>query len=200
MILTWLDWGFIAILAVCVLMGMVRGLIREGLGLVVWIVALLTARAFCVQVGELFSAYIENPVLRMVVGFVLVAFAIVVVGGACIRALNAMVDWAGMGSFNRLLGGVFGAAKGCVILGVIGIILPQTPFDQLPEWQNSILRPKVTTLQGILYEQYEHLKQQGSLQHDLPRQVIPSHGASAIVDTNRHLFLTSEELTRCAVS
>lgn len=168
MTLTWLDWIFVAILALCVLMGMVRGLIREGLGLVVWIVALLVARAFCVQVGEFFHDSITNPVIRMVVGFVIVAFVVFILGGFCIKLLNALVSWVGMGSFNRLLGGVFGAIKGLVVLAVIGIVIPATPFANVPAWQQSVFRPSVTSLQGVLYQQYRQLEQAGGV--SLPPQ------------------------------
>jgi len=163
MTLTWLDWIFVAILALCVLMGMVRGLIREGLGLVVWIIALLVARAFCVQVGEFFHDSITNPVIRMVVGFVIVAFVVFILGGFCIKLLNALVSWVGMGSFNRLLGGVFGAIKGLVVLAVIGIVIPVTPFADIPAWQQSVFRPNVVSLQGVLYQQYRQLEQAGGV-------------------------------------
>ncbi|WP_027349043.1 CvpA family protein [Halotalea alkalilenta] len=169
MSLTWLDWVFIAILALCVLLGAMRGLIREGLGLVVWVVALLTARAFCIQVGELFVDYIDNPSVRVVVGFVLVTFVVVILGGLCIRLLNAMVEWVGMGSFNRLLGALFGAAKGSAVLALIGVVIPLTPFAQMEAWQGSQLRPMVASLQQVIVDQYQRLQERQSPLEE-PRQ------------------------------
>lgn len=172
MTFTWLDWGFVAILAMCVLMGVVRGLIREGLGLVVWIVALLVARAFCVETGALLTDYIENALLRTVVGFVIVAFGVIVAGGLCMRFLNAVVSWAGMGSFNRVLGGVFGAVKGAVIIALIGVLIPLTPVAETPAWQQAALRPTVSLLQAEIATRYQQLKQGQSADHSgLPDEV-----------------------------
>lgn len=46
MLATWVDWVFVAALALAVGAGFVRGLVREALGLASWIVALLAARTF----------------------------------------------------------------------------------------------------------------------------------------------------------
>lgn len=182
MTFTWLDWGFVAILAMCVLMGVARGLVREGLGLLVWIVALMVAKAFCVEAGNLVNGYvhIDNPLVRTIAGFVLVAFAVVVAGGFATRFLNAIVSWAGMGSFNRVLGGLFGAAKGAAIVALLGVVVPLTPVAQTPAWQDSALRPQVQMLKDQIQARYQQYTAQSS-------DATPASMQDKAVDSFDHL-------------
>src|SRR5690625_5998307 len=104
MTLTWIDWACLAVLAVSTLAGFMRGLIREGLGLAAWIVALLAARLFAEPVAELLSGLIDSPDARLVLAFVLVILGVVLLCGIVIRMVHAAVEWVGRGIFNREAG------------------------------------------------------------------------------------------------
>ncbi|TDO16683.1 MULTISPECIES: CvpA family protein [Halomonas] len=141
MALTWIDWLFVAVLVVTGLAGFVRGLIREALGLATWIIALLVARLLAPPVADLFSGVIDNPDGRLVLAFVLVIFAVILLGGFVIRLMHAAVEWVGMGLANRLTGAAFGLAKGGAMLVLATILLGLTPLAQLQAWQQAELRP-----------------------------------------------------------
>ncbi|MEQ7870048.1 CvpA family protein [Chromohalobacter salexigens] len=141
MTLTWLDWAFLAVLTISMLAGFMRGLVREALGLAAWVAALLGARMFAPAVAEMLAPYIEHPDIRLVLGFVLVIFVIVMLCGFLIRMINAAIEWVGMGFFNRVAGAAFGAARGALILVLATVILTLTPLSGLAAWQNAQLRP-----------------------------------------------------------
>lgn len=153
--LTWLDWAFLAVLTVSMLAGFMRGLVREALGLAAWVAALLGARMFAPAVAEMMAPYIDHPEIRLVLGFVLVIFVIVMLCGFLIRMINAAIEWVGMGFFNRVAGATFGAARGALILVLATVILTLTPLSGIAAWQNAQLRPAFEQLRDWSVDRLE---------------------------------------------
>ncbi|WP_277811679.1 CvpA family protein [Chromohalobacter canadensis] len=155
MTLTWLDWAFLTVLTVSMLAGFMRGLVREALGLAAWVAALLGARMFAPAVAEMMAPYIDHPEIRLVLGFVLVIFVIVMLCGFLIRMINAAIEWVGMGFFNRVAGATFGAARGALILVLATVILTLTPLSGIAAWQNAQLRPAFEQLRDWSVDRLE---------------------------------------------
>ena len=116
MLVTWVDWVFVAVLALAVAAGFVRGLVREALGLASWIVALLAARMFAEPVAEVLGNWIDSPDGRLIVAFILIIVITILLGGILIRMIQAAVEWAGAGFLNRLTGALFGGVKAAAVL------------------------------------------------------------------------------------
>lgn len=155
MAMTWVDWIFLAVLAVTTLTGFLRGLIREALGLAAWIIALLAARLLAEPVADLMTGLIDNPDARLVLAFILVIFAVVLLCGIVIRMVHAAIEWVGMGLFNRVMGAAFGTAKGAAILVLGTILITLTPLAQLEAWQDAELRPTFEQLRDWAVSQLE---------------------------------------------
>lgn len=146
MVLTWLDWLFIALLTLTALSGLMRGLVREVLGLAAWLVAILAARLLAPSVAEHLAGLVESPDGRLVMAFVLVV-AVVIIGSAIVmRLLRALLGWAGLGVVDRLGGAAVGLLKGGAILVVITLLIGLTPLEQLQAWRQSALRPQLVSL------------------------------------------------------
>ncbi|WP_444679317.1 CvpA family protein [Halomonas sp. E19] len=155
MMLTWLDWLFLAVLAVSTLAGFMRGLVREGLGLAAWIIALLAARLLAEPVADMLSGLIESPDGRLVLAFVLVILGVVLLCGIVIRMVHAAVEWVGMGLLNRVAGACFGMARGGAVLVLATILISLTPLGQLQAWQQAQLRPTFEQLRDWSVSQLE---------------------------------------------
>ncbi|WP_043532423.1 CvpA family protein [Litchfieldella xinjiangensis] len=155
MALTWLDWVFLAVLGISMMVGFSRGLVREGLGLAAWIVALLVARLIAEPVADLFTGVIDNADGRLVLAFVLVIFGVILLCGIMIRMLHAAVEWVGMGFLNRVAGTLFGALRGAAILVLATILITLTPLQQLQAWQQAQLRPSFEQLRDWAVSQIE---------------------------------------------
>jgi membrane protein required for colicin V production len=155
MALTWIDWAFLAVLAVSTLAGFMRGLIREALGLAAWIIALLAARLLAEPVADMLAGFIDSADARLVLAFVLVILGVVLLCGIVIRMIHAAVEWVGMGLLNRLAGAGFGAARGAAILVLATILISLTPLAQLEAWQDAELRPPFEQLRDWAVSQFE---------------------------------------------
>ncbi|MDR5900225.1 CvpA family protein [Halomonas vilamensis] len=155
MALTWIDALFLAVLALSMLAGFVRGLVREALGLGSWVVALLVARVLAEPVAELMAGFIESFDARLVLAFALVIFAVILLCGIVIRMVHAAVVWVGMGFLNRLAGAAFGVARGMVILLIATVLITLTPLGELQAWQEASLRPSFEQLRDWAVSQLD---------------------------------------------
>lgn len=173
---TWIDWAFVIILGFSVLSGLARGFIREGLGLAAWIAALLAARALAEPAAGLFADYIDSQQIRLVIGFVLVVFVVLLLANLVIRLLHAMIEWVGMGFFNRLLGAAFGLLRGGFVLVVIVAVAGLTPLSQTADWQQSTFLPWVEQGRDLALRQYQQLDRDQSLMDEASQRARELQG------------------------
>jgi membrane protein required for colicin V production len=171
MTLTWLDYAFLLVLTVSMLAGFMRGLVREALGLGAWIVALLAARIFAKPIADLLEPYISHPDARLVLGFVLIIFIVVMICGFIIRLLNAAIEWVGMGFFNRVAGAIFGLARGAAILVIVTVVIGLTPLTQLGAWQQAQLRSSFESLREWAVVQLQSWDVDATAAEDAMRQL-----------------------------
>lgn len=146
--LTWLDWLFVGLLTLTALSGLMRGLIREVLGLAAWLVAILAARLLAPDVAARLSGLTDSPDGRLLIAFVLVIAAVIIIFSFITRMLRAVLDWAGLGIIDRLGGAAFGLLKGGAILVVLTLLVGLTPLEKMLAWQQSALRPELEQLSG----------------------------------------------------
>ncbi|MDI5883206.1 CvpA family protein [Cobetia amphilecti] len=152
--LVWIDWLCLGLIGISVLLGLMRGLLSEALGLAGWLAALVAARQFGAEVGGLLEEMIVSPGIRTAVGFVLVVIASVLLWGLMLRLLERLIHAVGMGGFNRLLGGVFGALRAAVILVLITAVVGLTPLRDSADWQAAQLRPTLEQLRDWSLARY----------------------------------------------
>lgn len=146
--LTWLDWLFVALLTVTALSGLMRGMIREVLGLAAWLVAIVAARLLAPDVAGRLTGLVDSPDGRLVIAFVLVIAAVIIIFMLITRMLQAVLGWAGLGIIDRLGGAAFGLLKGGAILVVVTLLIGLTPLEPMQAWQQSVLRPELQQLSG----------------------------------------------------
>lgn len=185
MMFTWLDWLFIALLTLTALSGLMRGLVREVLGLASWLVAIFAARLLAPAVAEHLSGLIESPDGRMVLAFVLVVAGVIIGFSIIIRLFRALIGWAGLGIIDRLGGATFGLIKGGAILVVVTLLVGLTPLEEMQAWQKSTLRPQLVSLSEWAVTQAsdwkENLSEVPSSLEDLKQRVPLSSDEAATV-------------------
>lgn len=125
-----LDLILVAVLAISVLVGLIRGVVREVLSVASWAISIYLALRFAPLVSEKYlKQLIDNDYIAYVVSFV----GIIIVGLVAIGLVNLLISQlfrvTGLSFINRLLGMVFGFIRG-VILGAVAIWV----IGLVPSW------------------------------------------------------------------
>ncbi|HYN77456.1 MAG TPA: CvpA family protein [Lamprocystis sp. (in: g-proteobacteria)] len=135
--MNWVDIAIIAILLLSALIGLARGLVREVLSLGVWLAALGVAYYYHTTVAAALTAQITQPNVRLGVAFVGLILAVLILGSIVGWLLTALVDKTGLSWVDRLLGLVFGAARGGVLVAMAVFLAALTPLVDETWWQDS---------------------------------------------------------------
>ena len=135
-----LDLIVLAILIGSSALGLMRGLIKEVFSLASWILAFVAARIFGPALAPLLPGE-ANPALQYAAALVLV-FVVVLVGSSLLgRMLAGAVRWVGLGSLDRVLGILFGAARGVAAIVGLTLLAGLTALPKTQTWQETVTRP-----------------------------------------------------------
>lgn len=158
----WPDYAIIAIIAASILVGALRGFIKEVFSLLVWAAAFLVAYHFAGDIADLMVDQVTLPSARTAMGFAGLFIVVLLLGGLMNYLLGKLVETTGLSGTDRLLGSLFGAARGLALVVAVLLVAGFTPIPKDPWWQESGLiarmMPLVEWSQGFLPEEVsEHL-------------------------------------------
>lgn len=143
--MTGFDYAVIGVIAVSSLLGLWRGVVSEVLALLAWVAAIMAARAWAEPVGAAFATSVAEPALRYALGVVLVVVGVLAVVAVARRLLARLLRAVGLGPVDRLLGAVFGVARGVLIVLVAVLIGGMTTLPKSPWWRDAWLAPPLET-------------------------------------------------------
>ncbi|HVN34892.1 MAG TPA: CvpA family protein [Casimicrobiaceae bacterium] len=133
------DLTLIAIVALSTLFAFARGVVREVMALATWVVGLVAAFAYAAALAALFTRLDISVAARHVLAFALILIAVLVAGAILARALSGAVKAIGLGFVDRLLGAVFGVARGVAVVVLFALVAGLTALPKEDWWQNSML-------------------------------------------------------------
>ena len=143
--MTAFDYIVIGIVAVSVVLGIWRGVVGEIIALVAWILAFLAAQFFGAEVAKLLVNAITDPALRIVAAWVAI-FVIVLMLMALLRlAVRGLLKALGLSLTDRLLGVIFGAARGLLIVLVLVTVGGMTMAPKEKWWSEAVFSPPLET-------------------------------------------------------
>ena len=143
------DWAIMGILSISMLISLIRGFVREAMSLAVWVSAFVAAVLFYQRLAPLLGDLVGTPSLSLLVAWLILFFGVLVVGGLINYLLGKLILATGLSGTDRLLGVVFGAARGCLVVLMILVLLPDVlPVDQDIWWRESLLIPEFLRFEG----------------------------------------------------
>ncbi|MCF6288207.1 MAG: CvpA family protein [Proteobacteria bacterium] len=144
--MNWLDFVFIGILAISVIISLFRGLIKEVLSLVIWASAFWVAYNFVDVGADSLTSYIEVPSARHLIAFVALFIAALIVGGLLNFIVARLIKKTGLSGTDRFFGMFFGALRGLIAIVAITFFIQATPLSEDPWWQESKLAPQFSKI------------------------------------------------------
>ena len=139
--MTWTDGIMLAIIAISGLLAMVRGLVREILGIGAWLGAGFAALACYPHVEPLLDGIIENPKLIVPVSFAIVFLVILVILLIISAWIGALMRDSVLSGLDRSLGLAFGLVRGGVIVCLLYIGLSM--LLQPSEWPAGLVNARL---------------------------------------------------------
>jgi membrane protein required for colicin V production len=169
--MNWLDMVFIVIMAVTMVIGIVRGLVRQVIGLAAVIVGLVLASLYYKGIAEIFQKFVHDQLVSYFLGFLVIFFA-VLAAGALLGYIISKVMKGPLALINRVFGGLFGLVKAVLICGVIvfaltafGVARPALETSRLAPVCLGIARAAVhiipRDLKAKFNESYDRIRKSG---------------------------------------
>jgi len=140
MALNQVDIVILIIMVLSSAFGLWRGLIKEVLSLLTWIAALLVSRVYSEPLAGLMTGMIESDGIRYVSSFAILFVIVMVLGTFLNFLMSKLLDVTGLKFADRLLGSVFGLARGVIIVLVI-LFVTSMFVSETELWQQSQLIP-----------------------------------------------------------
>ena len=157
--LNWADWTLIVIILFSSLMSLRRGFVKEALSLATWVVAFVVARSFHPNLQTLLADSINEPVLRTIAAFTTLFIGTLLVGAGINFIVGALIRLTGLSPIDRILGVVFGLARGVILALVMVAVVRLTPFEQSEWWQNSVMIENLSILEQWSRSVFESRKE-----------------------------------------
>ncbi len=117
--MTPLDWLIVVILGLSVILAVEQGFFFEVLTLAGVVLGYLLAAWNYQRFAPRFLPYVKSVPIAELASFLTIFFVVLLLAGIAGRVARWSADKAGMRWFDRALGGVFGLARGVVIVTVI---------------------------------------------------------------------------------
>ena len=113
--MNWLDIVLLVILLWSTILSARKGFSREIVGLASACLAVVLGMWFYGLAGSFLLPYVSSPRIANLIGFLLVVFAVMMLGGIVGWVINRFLRTVGLSFFDRLFGAAFGLARGLLI-------------------------------------------------------------------------------------
>lgn len=150
--MNYVDFVIIGIVGFSVVTALFRGLIKEAVALGVWIAAIWAATMYAPKFEYLLANYISSPTIRVSIMYALMGLGVLIVGALFNAIVGMFISKSGLGAMDTVLGGLFGFARGCLIVSLILLVIRIVGLPTDGWLITSTLAPKFNPLVNWLYQ------------------------------------------------
>ena len=129
------------LIAVSVIAGFVRGLLREAIALLSWLIGFFLAFTYADQLEPHLGGVLGQAGLRLWAARTLILVAVLVAGTVIGGILTMFVRLSLFSPLDRSLGGLFGLLRSIVVVGLLVIGGHAMRMDRESWWRASVLIP-----------------------------------------------------------
>ena len=143
--MTVFDYAVLAVVAASLLLGAWRGIVSEALALAAWVIAFFAGRAYAPELAPVLAAWLKDPALQYIAGFAVIVIVVLILAALLRFAASKLLRAIGLGTLDRMLGAMFGVARGVLVVLVCVLIGGLTPLPQQIGWREAWLSAPLET-------------------------------------------------------
>ncbi len=137
--LNWVDFAILLIIAISVAISLIRGFTKEALSLAGWVLSGWVGLTYADRVQPYLLDYIEVPSIRYLVAMISLFIATLFAAAFVNYLISQVVKKSGLSGTDRMVGVLFGVARGAVIIALLVMFGGMTALPADPWWQESSL-------------------------------------------------------------
>lgn len=143
--MTAFDYIVLFVLICSVLISMMNGLVKEAISLLGWVLAFVAANSYGEPLAKLLPESLSGTATRLIVAYLVLFIGVRLLTWLLGKVLEGLVKAGGLTIADRGLGGIFGLARGMVIVLAVVLLCGMTAVPQQPFWRNALLSPMAET-------------------------------------------------------
>lgn len=143
--MTLFDYLVLFVLGCSIVISTLRGLMKEILSLASWVVSFFVANAYGESLAKLLPDMLPGAITRLIIAFVALFIGVRLLMLLLSMAVEAIVKSAGLTLADRGLGGLFGLARGLLIVLTGVLLCGMTAIPQQAFWKDALLSPLAET-------------------------------------------------------
>ncbi len=144
--MTIFDYTVLIIIGLSVIFSVMRGLVKEVLGILGWIAAFYIGRTYTDQLLPMMPADIPSDSLKVLAAFLVLFLATLLLTSLLAIAVSAIFKKIGLGWLNRVLGALFGLLKGMLIVCILVFFAGLTELPKDTRWKNAMFSAPIEAL------------------------------------------------------
>ncbi len=148
--MAWLDYVVVGVFAASMILGAWRGLVREVVAILGWVIAFLAANLLAGPLGPEMPSAIPTAELRVAAAFVAVFLGALILSSLAGLLLSKLVKAVGLGGADRALGAAFGAARGLLLIVAAAVLAGLTSAPRQAWWRESASGPRLAEAVGAM--------------------------------------------------
>lgn len=150
----WVDWAFLAVIVLSMLVGLLRGLLVEVMSVLGWVVAYVAAQLLGAALAPSLPIGAPGSWLNLVASYVVVFVAVLLLWRLLTWLVGKLIQASPLQPVDRVLGAGFGLARGLLIALLVATIVNLTPLAESADWRASHgaagLQVMLSTLKPLL--------------------------------------------------
>jgi membrane protein required for colicin V production len=153
--MNWLDIFILSVIGLSSVISLIRGFAKEALSLVVWCGAFWISSHYYQKLAVYFTN-MDSMIVRNGAAIGVLFVTTLIVGAIVNYAIGQLVQKTGLSGTDRVLGVVFGALRGVLIVSVALLLMDTFTLSASSDWwKGSVLVPQ---FKFIIAPFFEHLQ------------------------------------------
>ncbi|MDF2691569.1 MAG: CvpA family protein [Gammaproteobacteria bacterium] len=139
--INWIDLAIILIFAFSIIVGFIKGFFRSIVSVLAWLAAIVISIHYGPMLSDKFTKVSSDPQTQLMLAYAVLFISVLIVGLLFKMIIEAIINFTGLSTTDRIMGGVFGLFRGVFVVTIAVFLMSLSSFGQGDIWKESKLVP-----------------------------------------------------------